>query len=138
MSHPPRQLGSVLEPGDDTTRKLSTFLGIPVKTREFTLPGGIRIAVDHADTGEPPRFIAQSSALGDRLRSTHRNKAIADAFKLSWLRDHHLPETQVALVVGAPFARTLVSGTWLAEALSASRVRILVNGDTFHAHPIEA
>lgn len=137
MAHPPppppQQRPQHREPDDDRTRqRLSAFLGADVRPREFHLPGGTRIAVDHADPGDPPHLVAQSSALSDRLRSAHRNKAIADAFKLAWLRDHHLPDTRAALVVGAPFARTLVPGIWLTEALAAAEIVVLVDGDPLH------
>ena len=111
---------------DELTGALSDFFRAPVAPREFTLPGRTRIAVDFADGGDPPRVLIQRSPLRGQLKSTQRNKAIADAFKLSWLRDQHFPSAHTFVLLGAPFARMFGQGTWLTEAFAAHRISVLL------------
>lgn len=111
---------------DELTWVLSDFFHVPVAPREFTLPGRTRIAVDFADGSDPPRVLIQRSPLRGQLKSAQRNKAIADAFKLSWLRDQHFPSAHAFVLLGTPFIRMFSHGTWLTEAFAAYRVSVLV------------
>ncbi|XKK36984.1 hypothetical protein HFP72_18735 [Nocardiopsis sp. ARC36] len=88
---------------------LSAHLGIELTPREFTLPDGTRIGVDCADGGRPS-LLVQFTPLQGPVKSTQRNKVIADAFKLVWLRDHHFPDAHVLLVIGEPLARLFGRG----------------------------
>lgn len=111
---------------DELTWVLSDFFRVPMAPREFTLSGGTRIAVDFADGGDPPRVLVQRSPLRGQLKSAQRNKAIADAFKLSWLRDQHFPSAHAFVLLGAPFTRIFSHGTWLTEAFATYRISVLV------------
>ena len=111
---------------DELTGALSDFFRVPVTPREFILPGRTRIAVDFADGGDPPSVLIQRSPLRGQLKSAQRNKAIADAFKLSWLRDQHFPSAYTFVLLGSPFARMFAQGTWLTEAFAAYRISVLL------------
>lgn len=107
---------------------LSAHLGIELAPREFTLPDGTRIGVDCADGGRP-KLLVQFSPLHGQVKSTQRNKVIADAFKLVWLRDHHFPDAHVLLVLGEPLARLFGRGAWLPAAFASCRITIALVDD---------
>ncbi|MES0832575.1 hypothetical protein [Nocardiopsis tropica] len=102
---------------------LSAHLGIELTPREFTLPDGTRIGVDCADGGRPS-LLVQFTPLQGPVKSTQRNKVIADAFKLVWLRDHHFPDAHVLLVIGEPLARLFGRGAWLPAAFASYRITV--------------
>ena len=109
--------------GTHLVRALSDHLGLPLAPHTFTLTDGVRVGVDGAD-GEPPRILVQCSPLQGRLRSSHRNKLIADAFTLSWLRDAHFPEAHTLLALSSGFSSLLSDGAWLPAALDHCRVSV--------------
>lgn len=116
---------ATLAPTDSThlVRALSDHLDLPLSPHTFTLPDGVRVGVDGAD-GDPPRILVQCSPLQGRLRSSHRNKLIADAFKLSWLRDAHFPGAHPLLALSPGFSALLSQGAWLPAALDHCRVSV--------------
>lgn len=106
---------------------LSHHLGSPIAARDFTLPGGIRVGVDGADghDGAEPTLLVQCVTATGPIKSAQRNKVIADAFKLSWLRTH-FPQARTFLAVNAPFERLFVTGAWLPTALAEQGVSVLL------------
>ncbi|MEE2039585.1 hypothetical protein Q8791_20390 [Nocardiopsis sp. CT-R113] len=115
--------------GDTTlVEALSAHLGIELAPREFTLADGTRIGVDCADEGRPTLLVQFSPHQGP-VKSTQRNKVIADAFKLVWLRDHHFPDAHVLLVLGEPLARLFGRGAWLPAAFASYRITVALVDD---------
>ncbi|WP_051415393.1 hypothetical protein [Nocardiopsis sp. CNT312] len=106
---------------------LSEFLGVPLAPRDFTLDDGMRVGVDYADTDRrTPTVLAQCYLHWGQVKSAHRNKVIADAFKLAWLRDTRFPEARALLVLSTPFTRLLGSGAWLPSALASHHIHVLL------------
>ncbi|WP_236567690.1 MULTISPECIES: hypothetical protein [unclassified Nocardiopsis] len=112
----------------ELARALSHHLGIDLVPREFTLPDGTRIGVDCADA-DPPSVLVQFSPLHGPVKSAQRNKIIADAFKLVWLRDHHFPNAHALLVLGEPLARLFGRGAWLPAAFASQRITVALTDD---------
>ena len=107
----------------ELTRALSAQLGLDLVPREFTLAYGVRVGVDCAD-GDPPSLLVQCSPFSGQVKSSQRNKVIADAFKLSWIRDTHFPRARVLLVLGEPLARLFGRGAWLPSAFATHRITV--------------
>lgn len=131
-SPPPGELARPARTGNpELTRALSAHLGIELAPREFTLADGTRIGVDCAvctDDGQPT-ILTQFSPLQGPMKSAQRNKVIADAFKLVWLRDHHFPDAHVLLVLGEPLARLFGRGAWLPVAFASQRITVALADD---------
>lgn len=121
---------------------LAHHLGTPLAPRAFTLPGGLRVGVDGADgrDGAPPTLLVQCAASAGPIKSAQRNKVIADAFKLAWLRTH-VPRARTLIAVNAPFERLFVTGAWLPAALLEQGVDVLLvagSGSSVTVRPLVA
>jgi hypothetical protein len=112
----------------ELTRALSAYLGTELTPREFMLADGTRVGVDGADR-DRPTVLAQFSPLHGPLKSAQRNKVIADAFKLVWLRDRHFPDARALLVLGEPLAKLFGRGAWLPAAFAAHGITVVVADD---------
>lgn len=112
----------------ELTRALSAYLGIELAPREFTLPDGTRVGVDCADSSRPS-VLAQFSPLHGPMKSAQRNKVIADAFKLAWLRDRHFPDARLLVVLGEPLAKLFGRGAWLPVAFASHRITVALVDD---------
>jgi hypothetical protein len=113
--------GSPRSDSPDLVGALSAHLGCRLTPHEFWLPEGTRVAVDGAD-GEPPSLLVQCTRVQGQLKSSHRNKVIADAFKLLWLRDSVFAQAQPVLALSPEFARLCGPGAWLTAALQHWRI----------------
>lgn len=111
-------------------RALSLHLGVELSPREFTLPDGTRIGVDGADAGQPS-VLAQFSPTHGPVKSAQRNKVIADAFKLAWLRDRHFPRARLLVVLGEPLAKFFGRGAWLPAAFAYHRITVTLIDDQY-------
>ncbi|WP_017571150.1 hypothetical protein [Nocardiopsis halotolerans] len=124
--------GDIIRPtrqgNPELARALSAHLGIELAPREFTLTDGTRVGVDCAD-GSHPTILAQFSPLHGPMKSAQRNKVIADAFKLVWLRDRHFPDARAIVVLGEPLARLFGRGAWLPVAFASHRITIALVDD---------
>ncbi|MGW9556298.1 hypothetical protein ACWGSK_17495 [Nocardiopsis sp. NPDC055551] len=107
---------------------LSAKCGTPLTPHRFTLPDGVRVGVDGADR-DPPRVLVQATRAGGRVKSAHRNKVIADAFKLIWLRDAHFPDATLILALSPDLSHLLSQGSWLSAALEQRRIHTVLVGD---------
>ncbi|WP_116248501.1 hypothetical protein [Nocardiopsis sp. FIRDI 009] len=104
---------------------LSAYFGAALTPREFTLANGVRVGVDCADA-DPTTILGQCCLHWGQIKSNQRNKVIADAFKLAWLRGAAFPDARAVLVLSTPFTRLLGRGAWLPEALAAHRIDVLL------------
>ena len=107
---------------------LSAKCGTPLTPHRFTLPGGVRVGVDGADR-DPPKVLVQATRAGGRVKSTHRNKVIADAFKLIWLSDAHFPDATLILALSPDLSHLLSRGSWLSAALDQRRIHTVLVDD---------
>jgi hypothetical protein len=122
--------------GTELSRALSVVLGTRVAPREFTLPDGTRVGVDFADEGHPT-VLAQCAPLRGPVKSVQRNKLIADAFKLVWLRDTHFPDARVVLVMGEQVSRLLARGSWLRAAFATHGLAVTVVDERGTVRPVD-
>jgi hypothetical protein len=113
---------------------LATHLGVRLAPRDFTLPGGVRVGVDGAGVGSPDSLgvagavLVQVTYAAGPVKSAQRNKVLADAFKLAWLRSQ-VPTARTVIVVNEPFERLFATGAWLPAALTQQGVEVaLVRG----------
>lgn len=107
---------------------LSTECGTRLAPHRFTLPGGVRVGIDGADR-DPPRVLVQATRASGRVKSAHRNKVIADAFKLAWLRDSHFPDATLILALSPDLSPLLSQGSWLSAALEQRRIQAILVDD---------
>lgn len=103
---------------------LAAHLGIPLAPRLVTLPDGVRVEVDGIDSSN--RLLVQCIASAGVVKSGQRNKAMADALKLVWLRSTLFVGARVALCVSEPVSRFFAAPAWLAQAAVDLRVEIYV------------
>ncbi len=124
-------LPDTLARDDDTelSRALSALLGARVAPRAFTLPDGTRVGVDFADEGRPT-ILGQCAPMRGPVKSVQRNKLIADAFKLVWLRDTHFPDARVVLAMGEQLSRHLARGSWLRAAFATHGIAVALVDDS--------
>lgn len=108
---------------------LATHLGVRLAPRDFTLPAGVRVGVDGAGVGSADSHgvagavLVQVTYAAGPVKSAQRNKVLADAFKLAWLRTQ-VPTTRTVVVVNEPFERLFVTGAWLPAALAQQGVEV--------------
>ncbi|WP_372593430.1 hypothetical protein [Actinotalea sp.] len=107
---------------------LSTHLGVPLAPRTFTVRGDVRVGVDGADAASdaPPRFLVTVNGGSGQLKSLQRNRVIADAFKLDWLRGVLAPGARAVLAVSEPYGRLFVAGAWLPVAVRERGIEVAV------------
>lgn len=112
---------------------LSAHLGVRLAPRDFTLPGGVRVGVDGAGVatadalGVAGAVLVQVTHASGPVKSAQRNKVLADAFKLAWLRTQ-VPTARTVIVVNEPFERLFVTGAWLPAALTQQGVEVALAG----------
>jgi hypothetical protein len=108
---------------------LATHLGVRLAPRDFTLPAGVRVGVDGAGVGSSDSHgvagavLVQVTYAAGPVKSAQRNKVLADAFKLAWLRTQ-VPTARTVVVVNEPFERLFVTGAWLPAALAQQGVEV--------------
>lgn len=108
---------------------LATHLGVRLAPRDFTLPAGVRVGVDGAGVGSADSHgvagavLVQVTYAAGPVKSAQRNKVLADAFKLAWLRTQ-VPTARTVVVVNEPFERLFVTGAWLPAALAQQGVEV--------------
>jgi hypothetical protein len=104
--------------------KLSETLGVGLKKRELTLPGGARVVVDGVSDDESV-FVEVFAHQGP-MKGGQPNKVARDALKLLTLaRDRH--EARLIIAFGdEQAARSVTQASWLAEALRTWGIEIFI------------
>ncbi|WP_211718867.1 hypothetical protein [Nocardiopsis sp. MG754419] len=126
MTEPaPRFTNGTAPHSEAMVASLGTTLGLDLAPHRFTLPDGLRVGIDGADA-DPPTLLVQVTPVIGRVRSTHRNKVIADAFKLTWLRDSHFPDAAAVLALSPELTRFLGPESWLTTSLREQRVTVVM------------
>ncbi|MEA9984664.1 MULTISPECIES: hypothetical protein [Subtercola] len=103
---------------------LSTHLGLELSGRSVTMADGVRLQIDGVD--ESGRLLVQCVASSGVVKSTQRNKAMADALKLVWLRSTLFVGARVALCISEPVGRFFTKPAWLAQAVADLHVEVYV------------
>ena len=103
---------------------LSKLVGVELAPRSLRLDGGARVDVDGAAADES--VLVEIFAHQGRLKGAQFHKVARDALKLITLRRSR-PSVRLIIAFGDPDAAGCVTGaSWLAEALSAWEVEVLV------------
>ncbi|TQL02791.1 hypothetical protein FBY24_1875 [Cellulomonas sp. SLBN-39] len=118
--------------GDDAVlAAVGAHLGVALVPRTFVVRGDVRVSVDGTDAADAsavPRVLVLVNGGTGQLKSLQRNKLIADAFKLDWLRGVVAPGARALLAVTEPYARLVAPGAWLPAALRERGIDVLVVG----------
>lgn len=85
---------------------------------------GVRVQIDGIDASG--RLLVQCVASSGAVKSTQRNKAMADALKLIWLRSTIFMGARVALCISEPVGRFFTKPAWLAQAVADLHVEVYV------------
>ncbi|GMM95061.1 MULTISPECIES: hypothetical protein [Microbacterium] len=106
--------------------ELSRELAIPLRPLRMRVrtQEGSRVEVDGA-ASDGSVFVQVSLRRGD-FTSQHRNKIMADMFKLSWLRTAAAPGARAILCVGVNAAAAFRPGGWLPRAAPDMHIEVWV------------
>ncbi|MGP3919645.1 hypothetical protein OHA25_36095 [Nonomuraea sp. NBC_00507] len=114
---------------DSTERRmlegLSTRFDVRLRPRTLVLPDGSRVEVEGVDADN--RFLVQLVANQGTYKSHHRNKVMADMFKLVWLSRSILPGGRAILCVSEAVSQAF-SG-WVATAARDVGIEVLLFRD---------
>ncbi len=108
---------------------VGAHLGAVLVPRTFVVRGDVRVSVDGTDAADGsavPRFLVVVNGGTGQLKSLQRNKLIADAFKLDWLRGVVAPGARAVLAVTEPYARLVAPAAWLPAALRERSIEVAV------------
>ena len=101
-------------------RALGALLKVNLEPRTLQLPGNLRVeGIDAAES-----VLVQLVPYLGEARSTHRMGALADMFKLVWLRGVLATRPRLVICVAEPQARFFTSASWPLSAAKAQQVDI--------------
>ncbi|MDQ1121491.1 hypothetical protein [Microbacterium trichothecenolyticum] len=106
-------------------RAVERDVGLRLRPRALVLGGGSRVEVEGISDDET--VIAQLIANQGAYKPAFRNKALADMFKLLWVRSQLPAAERAVLIVTAEVTPAL--GGWVAVAAHDLGVEILVFAD---------
>ncbi|MDQ1131308.1 hypothetical protein [Microbacterium sp. SORGH_AS_0888] len=102
---------------------LGDGLGVRIRPARLRLADGSRVEIDGAS--EDGAVVVQLPLRGGEFTSQHRNKIMADMFKLSWLREHAAPGARCVLCVRENARGAFRGGGWLARAATDSGIEVI-------------
>jgi hypothetical protein len=105
---------------------LSTEFGVRLRPRALELSDGNRTELEGVDPDE--RVVVQMVGNSGHFRSQHRNKVMADMFKLAWLRSAVLPGARIVLCVSETVAQAFPSTAWTTSAARDLGIEVYVHG----------
>lgn len=103
---------------------LGALLRVELVPRTLQLPGNLRVEVEGIDAAES--VLVQLVPYLGEARSTHRMGALADMFKLTWLRGVLPTRPRLVICVAEPQARFFTTASWPLSAAKAQQVDIYV------------
>ena len=108
-------------------KALGSLLRVELVPRTLQLPGNLRVEVEGIDEAES--VLVQLVPYLGEARSTHRMGALADMFKLTWLRGVLPTRPRLVICVAEPQARFFTTASWPLSAAKAQQIDIYA----FHA-----
>lgn len=106
---------------------LGEQLGVDLAPRVLTLADGQRVEVEGIDAAAG--IVVQLVPTAAQPKSHHRNKAMADMFKLVWLHEALPTRPRAVLCISEPLARFFSAGSWPRTAARDLGVDVWVHGD---------
>ncbi|MFF5083171.1 riboflavin kinase [Actinoplanes sp. NPDC000266] len=103
---------------------LGEELGVDLRPRSIDLGDGTRLEIEGAD--EACGLLVQMVGNQGTFRSLHRNKVMADMFKLTWLRSSMFPESRIVLCVSATVAQVFSPAGWTTRAARDLGIEVLL------------
>ncbi|MFI5934300.1 hypothetical protein [Actinoplanes sp. NPDC051494] len=94
--------------------ELSTTFGVELRPRSIDLDDGTWLEIEGAD--EANTVLIQMIGNQGTFRSQHRNKVLADMFKLTWLRTALFPQSRIVLCVTETVAQVFSPSGWSTKA----------------------
>ena len=105
-------------------RALGALFKVDLEPRTLVLPGNLRVEVEGIDAAES--VLVQLVPYLGEPRSTHRMGALADMFKLVWLRGVLPTRPRLAICVAERQARFFTAASWPLSAAKAQQVDVYV------------
>ncbi|GAA1703571.1 hypothetical protein GCM10009808_21840 [Microbacterium sediminicola] len=103
---------------------LGELIGFPIRPVRLRVSDGSRVELDGASADASA--VVQLPLRGGEFTSAHRNKIMADMFKLTWVRSVAAPHAHALLCVSSTSAGAFRPGSWLARAAADMRVTVFV------------
>jgi hypothetical protein len=115
--------------GPDTIERamllaLSDELGVELRPRSIDLGDGTRLEIEGAD--EECGLLIQMVGNQGTFRSLHRNKVMADMFKLTWLRTSMFPHSRIVLCVSETVAQVFTPAGWTTRAARDLGIEVML------------
>jgi hypothetical protein len=104
--------------------RLSDVIGVQLRPRSLVVQGA-RTELEGVDVDDS--VLVQVVGNSGQFRSQHRNKVMADMFKLTWLRASAFPAARLVMCVSATVAQTFTSTAWVTVAARDLRVEVWVD-----------
>lgn len=101
-------------------------LGVDLAPRVLTLADGQRVEVEGIDAAAG--IVVQLVPTAAQPKSHHRNKAMADMFKLVWLNEALPTRPRAVLCISEPLARFFSTGSWPRTAARDLGVDVWIHG----------
>lgn len=108
-------------------RAVGSHLGVELAPRALTLKDGLRVEVEGIDAAQS--VVVQLVPASGALKSHHRNKVMADMFKLVWMKRTLPTHPRLVLCISEPLTRFFTAASWPSTAAREMEIEILVYAD---------
>jgi hypothetical protein len=108
-------------------RAVGERLFVDLAPRTLTVGNGLRVEVEGIDVRQS--VLVQLVPTVGVPKSHHRNKAMADMFKLVWMRQSLPTHPRLVLCISEPLARFFSPASWPSTAARDLGVDVFVYGD---------
>ncbi|WP_041833739.1 hypothetical protein [Actinoplanes sp. N902-109] len=106
---------------------LSETVGADLRPRSIDLGDGTWLEIEGADAENS--LLVQVIGNQGTFRSQHRNKVMADMFKLTWLRTSRFPDSRIVLCVSETAAQVFTPSGWSTKAALDLGIEVYVYAD---------
>ncbi len=106
---------------------LSERVGTALRPRQLRLADGSRTEIEGA--ADDGTIVVQLVIRTGELTSQHRNKLMADMFKLTWVRTALTPGARAVLCIGSGALPAFRTGSWLRRAAADVGIEVVVWDD---------
>lgn len=104
---------------------LGAELGLDLRPRSIDLGDGTWLEIEGTDADHT--VLIQLIGNQGTFRSQHRNKVMADMFKLTWLRTALFPESRIVLCVSEMVAQVFTPTGWSTRAARDLGIEVRVH-----------
>jgi hypothetical protein len=105
--------------------RLSDLFGVALRPRVLELRDGNRTELEGIDADDS--VVVQMVGNSGNFRSQHRNKVMADMFKLAWLRAAIFPDARIVLCVSETVAQAFSATAWTTSAARDLGIEVYVH-----------